>query len=185
MATPTFDPKHAVVFDLARGATEDASKARLLLVPANVLSELVHGAEAQAKRLGQSIGKACGTRVAARLGGGDSVRRASIEAVVTELAGELSVAGVGLVSLERWGKALVVAVENTSVDDDVLLASIVDGAMSAAVGRAVSGVTLVRQHGTARVLIGSESTCKRVRELLVGGTAWGDILARLSTGGAT
>ncbi len=183
MASPSFDPKHAVVFDLARGATHDASKARLLLVPANALSELVRGNEAQARRLGQSIGKACGTRVANRLGGGDSVRRASIEAVVTELAGELSVAGVGLVSLERWGKALVVAVENTAVEDDVLLAGIVDGAMSAAVGKQVAGATLVRQGGTARVLIASDATCKRVRELLASGTAWGDILGRLSTGG--
>jgi hypothetical protein len=183
MASPTFDPKHAVVFDLARGATHDASKGRLLLVPAAAVNDLVRGNEASAKRLGQSIGKTCGARVATRLGGGDSVRRASIEAVVTELAGELSIAGVGLVSLERWGKALVVAVENTSVDDDALLAGIVDGAMSAAVGKTVSGVVLSRQGGAARILIASEATCKRVRELLVGGTAWGEILGRLSAGG--
>ena len=183
MTSPTFDPKHAVVFDLARGATHDASKSRLLLVPATAVNELVHGNEAAARALGLAIGKACGTRVATRLGGGDSVRKATIEAVVTELAGELSIAGVGLVSLERWGKALVVAVENTSVEDDTLLASIVDGAMSSAVGRQVFGVTLSRHEGTARILIASEATCKRVQDLLAHGTTWGEILGRLSAGG--
>jgi hypothetical protein len=185
MSAPTFDPKHAVVFDLARGATQDASRGRLVLVPASAINEVTRGFETVAKRLGTSIGKACGNRVAARLGGGDNVRRATIEAVVTELAGELSVAGIGLVSVERWGKALVVAVDNTSIDDDTLLASIVESSMSAAVGKQVFGITLTRQGGTARVLIASDVTCKKVKELLAGGTQWGEILGRLSAGGAT
>jgi hypothetical protein len=184
MTTPTFDPKHAVVFDLARGATQDASKGRLLLVPASAINEITRGFETVAKKLGTQIGKACGTRVAGRLGGGDNVRRATIEAVVTEIAGELSVAGVGLVSVERWGKALVVAIENTPLEDDNLLAAIVESSMSAAVSKQVFGVTLSRQGGTVRVLIASDVTCKKVRELLASGTAWGEVLARLSAGGA-
>ena len=184
MAAPTFDPKHAIVFDLARGATHDASKGRLLLVPASALNDVVKGSEERARRLGNAIGKACGTRVAARLGGGDSVRKATIEAVVTELAGELSVGGVGLVTLERWGKALVVAVENCGVEDDFLLAGIVEGSLSSAVGKQVHSAVLSRQGGVARVLVSSEVTCKKVQGFLASGTPWGDILAKLSAGGA-
>jgi hypothetical protein len=184
MASPTFDPKHAIVFDLARGATQDASKGRLLLVPASAVNELVRGSPDKAKKLGLQIGKTCGTRVALRLGGGEAVHKATIEAVVTEIAGELSIGGVGVISLERWGKALVVGIDNSSVDDDAMLAGIIEGALSNAVGKQVSCVTLSRTNGTARVLVSSDATSKKVQAMLTSGTSWGEILARLSGGAA-
>src|SRR3954468_6304383 len=103
MAAPPFDPNGAVRFDLRAGAASDSRGARLVLVPSAVLATL--GPDALTK-VGLAIGRACGERVASRLGGDGGVRNAPLEVVISHLAGELAIAGVGAIHVERWGRAM-------------------------------------------------------------------------------
>src|SRR5580698_7411325 len=101
MAAPSFDATHSIQFDLGRGNVRSGDE-QVLLVPANALASLTAVAPAEAS---QGLGRALGRRARARL---DDVAEASIEAVVTQLAGEAALAGIGSLSIERWGQALVV-----------------------------------------------------------------------------
>lgn len=185
-ATPIFDPTSAVRFDLSRGSAQDSGGGRLCLVPAAALSALTSAAGSSASTLfGRSVGEACGARVASRLGGNGGVGSARTEDVVTNIAGELSMAGFGLFSLERWGRALVVRLENTAVEDDVFLSAVVEGALAAATSRGVSCALLMREGSTVRLLVGNDATASKTRDLVANGVAWGEILSRLQTQGGT
>src|SRR5438132_13670003 len=108
MAGTAFDPNGSVRFDLKSGAASDAKGQRLVLWPSASVESLDSSAQ---EKLGNDLGRACGARAAARLGGGDAgVRGAGLEHVVTHLAGELAVAGIGAVHVERWGRAMVFVV---------------------------------------------------------------------------
>jgi hypothetical protein len=104
-----------------------------------------------------------------------------MEAFVTQLAGEGALAGVGVLSIERWGRALVVVIEKSPLVG-TLLAPLVASAIEAAFGRRVWGALLSRDEHAARVLVASESAVERVREAIASGTAWGEALAMLHRG---
>src|SRR5215471_17478517 len=98
----SFDPARAVDFDLARGTVQGSTGERVVLVPASALDEMIRLLPApDAARVARAIGVACGARVAERLGGTDAVRACDIELVTGHLAGELAMAGVGAIRLER------------------------------------------------------------------------------------
>jgi hypothetical protein len=176
----TFDPTGAVRFDLGSGSTSDSRGARLVLVPSSALESLGGPALAQ---LGDHIGRACGTRLASRLGGDDGVRSADLEVVITHLAGELAIAGVGAVHIERWGRALVAVVANSSVDDDAFVGAVLAGALSACSGREVAAAALGREGGKARFFIGSAPTSERVRALVAQGKSYVEVVATIQGGG--
>src|SRR4051812_19181471 len=98
MAGPALDPQGARKFDLKSGAASDAKGQRLVLVPSSSVESLDEAAQ---EKLGSDLGRACGARAAARLGGDNGVRGSALEQVVTHLAGELAVAGIGAVHVER------------------------------------------------------------------------------------
>ena len=70
MAAPSFDPRHAVRFDLPQGAVHaGADGDRVLLVPAGAMEDLVLSAPPEAvEALGRALGAAIGRRAAARMG---------------------------------------------------------------------------------------------------------------------
>lgn len=177
MASNTFDPIGAVRFDLGTGSTSDSRGARLVLVPSSALEALGGPALAQ---LGEHIGRACGARLAARLGGDGGVRAADVEVVITHLAGELAIAGVGAAHIERWGRALVAVVVNSSVDDDSFVGAVLAGALSACSGREVTSAALGREGGKARFFIGSAATSERVRALVGQGMGYAEVVATLA-----
>ncbi len=181
MAAPSFDPKHAVRFDLPRGAVRAGGDGeRVLLVPTNALDDLVLSAPAEAvESLGRALGSAIGRRAAARM----DAKAASVEDFVTQLAGEAALAGVGTLGIERWGRALVVVVEGSPLAG-TLLSPLVAAAVEASSGRRVASTLLSRDERAARVLVGSESGVARVRDWVASGVAWGEALARLHGGGA-
>jgi hypothetical protein len=180
-----FDPARALEFDLARGAVNGSSGDRIVLVPASVLDEMIRLLPApDAARVARALGKACGARVAERLGGPDNVRDASIELVTSHFAGELAIAGVGAIRLERWGSALVVVVANPAIANGAALASILEGAISEATGRDLACAVIAREEGVARVLVASKEAIERAVGWLAEGTPWGDVLARLQRGEA-
>jgi hypothetical protein len=175
----SFDPTGAVRFDLKSGSASDSRGARLVLVPSEALASL--GADALAA-IGREIGRACGARVAARLGGDDGVRSASLEVAIAHLSGELAVAGIGAVHVERWGRAMLVVVSNPSVASDVFVGAVLSGALSAASGRDVSAAALGRDGNDSRYFLGSAATSHRVKGLVESGKAYGEIVALLQGG---
>jgi len=176
---PTFDPTGAVRFDLKAGSASDSQGARLVLVPSDVLETL--GSESLAA-LGLHIGRACGARVAARLGGDDGVRASSLEVAVAHLSGELAVAGIGAVHVERWGRAMVAIVSNPSIADDAFVGAVLSGALSVAAGREVTAAALGREQGEARYFLGSAATSERVDELVASGKGYAEVVAILQGG---
>lgn len=174
MAGPAFNPTGAVKFDLKNGAAHDAGGARLLLVPSAVLDTLEDSALEQ---IGEALGQACGARVSARLGGDAGVRAAPLETVVTHLAGELAIAGIGAVHVERWGRAMVCVVSNPSVRKDVFLGAVIGAALSAASGTDAAAAPLGRAGGVARFFVGSPATAALAAEAAIEGRSYAEIVA--------
>jgi hypothetical protein len=181
MAAPSFDPTHAVRFDVPRGRVSAGDGEQVLLVPLSAFDDIVLSAAPEAvQAFGRGLGASIGKRAGARLGGAE---QASMEAFVTQLAGEAAIAGVGVLSLERWGRALVIVVEGSPLSG-TLLGPVVASAIEAASGRRVWTTLLSRDEKVARLFVGSERGTARVREWLAAGVPWADAIARLQGGGA-
>lgn len=179
MSHPPFDPSSAVTFDLTHGQVHLEDAPRRVLVPADALANLCAKAGDEALRdLGRAMGEPMGRRLSRRLG---ETSGATIQAVLEHLGGELSLLGLGSLGLERWGRALVLVVDQSPLGEgaDPLLASILEAALSAATGREPRCVVLERDGGRVRLLVVSEGTSAKVRSWLGSGTSWGDVLVRL------
>jgi hypothetical protein len=172
-------------FDLPNGSVRAGGDERVVLVPCSAIDELGKHAKSDsgvdpAAAFCHAIGEVLGQRIAARLGSSDAVRSASLETFVNALAGELAVAGWGTVSLERWGRAMVLLVEHSPLNEHRCLAALFEGALSAATGREARCASLgVAKDGGVRILVGAQRAVVRVRDWLAHGVAWGDALARL------
>ncbi len=182
MAAASFNPTHAVRFDLPRGSVRSADgDDRLLLISSAALMDLVLSAPSEAvESMGRALGSAVGRKAAARIG---DPSRSSVEEFVTQLAGEAALAGMGLLSVERWGRALVVVIEDSPLLG-MLIVPFVTAALEGATKRNVSGVLLAQGPRAARVLISNERAVDRVRALIASGVAWGDAIAKLHGGDA-
>jgi hypothetical protein len=189
-----FDPSKAITFDLTQGLVHLAGPPRSsaghdptagasqVVVPSTALMALAAAAGAEAtEAFARALGTAMGHRIADRVSGATAT--SSVEVVVEQLAGELAVAGLGSLILERWGHAAVVAIDRSPLGaaGDPLLASLVGAAIEEAVGggRRVHAVLLGREGARARVLLGGSSGADRVRAWLAEGVAWADALVRL------
>lgn len=179
MAGPAFDPNGAVRFDLKSGAATDARGARLVVLPSAALEVLERAHPDAVAALGHETGKACGAKVAARLGGDTGVRGAQLEVVVSHLAGELAVAGLGAVHLERWGRAMVLVLANPSVASERFCGAILAGALGAATGREVATTSLGKDGGGLRFFVGTRATTERVGKMIQSGTPFAQALAAL------
>ena len=177
MDVPSFDPTHAVRFDLRHGSVSTAGEGeRVLLVPTAVLDDIVLSTPPEAvEALGRALGSAIGRRAAARMG---NPHAAPVEAFVTHLAGEAALVGVGALSVERWGRALVVVVANSPLVG-TLLSPLIASAIEAASGRSVTCTLLSRDEHTARILVGGTRGVARVRDWIASGMPWGEALVKL------
>jgi len=182
MDGPAFDPTGAIRFDLRRGAASDASDRRLLVVPAAAIDALERTHPEAVASLGSEIGRGCGSNVAARLGGADKVRGAGLEAVLSQLAGELAIAGVGAVHIERWGRAMVCAVGGPSVANETFLSALLGSALGAAAGREVACAPIGREGGAHHFFVGSDRATERARALAIQGKTMPEIVAELQRG---
>ncbi len=182
MVTASFNPTHAVRFDLPRGTVRSGDgDDRLLLLSSAALMDLALSAPSEAvEALGRTLGSAIGRRVAVRLG---DPARSSLEDFVTQLAGEVALAGMGVLSIERWGRALVVVLEDSPLLG-ILLVPFVTAAVEEASNRKASGALLAHGPRAARVLVSSASAVDRVRGWIASGVAWADAIARLHGGGS-
>jgi len=182
MPSSSFDATHAIQFDLTQGSVcAGGQNERLVLVPSSALSDLVaSGGEQAAETLGRKLGGAIGSGAAARV---TDLPNASIETFVTQLAGQAAILGVGSLSLERWGRALVVVLERCPLAS-ALIAPLVAAAFETASGRQVWCLLLAHEQQTARVLVASKSAVARADQWLRSGVSWRDAVSRLH-GGAT
>jgi hypothetical protein len=182
MAVSSFDPTHAVRFDVPRGrVSAGRDDERVILVPTAAMDDIVLSAAPGAvEAFGRGLGAAIGRRAAARIG---NPQEATLEAFITQLAGEAAISGVGAIGVERWGRALVVVVEGSPLAG-TLLAPVVAAALEAASGRRVWGTLLTRDETTARLFVGSERTTGRVREWIAAGTPWAEAIGKLHGGEA-
>jgi len=182
MSAASFNATQSVRFDLIHGAVRaGTSDDRLLLVPLAALVDLANAAPpAAAEALGRALGAAIGARAAARIGDATGT---SLEGFVTQLAGEAALAGAGVLSVERWGRALVVVLEDSPLPGG-LVAALVGAALDAASGRKVATALLSREAHAARVLVSSDSAVRRVRDWMAAGASWGDAIAKLHGGGS-
>ena len=177
------DPQRAIRFDLTRGSVHAAGDERTVLLPARVISDLIAAAGAEVGAVAaHQIGGSMGKRVSDQLGGSEGVRSSPLEAVVSGLAAELSVAGFGVFSLERWGRAVVLTVEHAPAIEGGFIAAMLQGALETASGQPVR-CALIAADGVLRVLVASQGTLERVRGWLAEGTGWADALARLQDRG--
>jgi hypothetical protein len=117
---------------------------------------------------------------------GQSTSTASIEAFVEHLGGNMALLGLGSLSLERWGKALVFVLDDSPLGapGDPLLAAVVEGALQRALGRDVQVVVLGRDDARVRLFVASAKGAQRANELLGQGVKWADALQRLHEGGS-
>ncbi|MBI2391828.1 MAG: hypothetical protein HYV09_19715 [Deltaproteobacteria bacterium] len=155
-----------------------------MIVPAAALGVLAAAAgETATRELGRTLGRSLGARVAERLSAsGGHVRDASLEAVLEGLAGELAIVGLGALSMERWGRALLVCVSDAPVEGaigDALLAAVIEGMLAAASGRELRTLPVAREGARLRVLVANVASIERVGEWLGQGLSWGDALVRL------
>lgn len=190
---PQFDPSRAITFDLARGTVQLEGAPLRVLVPADALVLLCRAAgPGPIAAFGRSIGEAMGRRVSSRLAGakpgddqrpddGSAVRGATLETVVEHLGGEIALAGLGSLGLERWGRAMVMIIDQSplGIEGDGLLETMLEGAIEAATGKKVRARSLARDGVRTRFFIGSERSTYRVRAWLMQGVSWGEVLARL------
>lgn len=174
-----FNPTHAVRFELGRGRVSlDGTEARVL-VPAAALGKLCASAGAEAVTdFGRNLGTEIGRRVHSRLDGSAP----SVPALVEHLGGDLALAGLGSLTVEIWGRALVFVVVDSPLggQGDLLLASVLEGALQRALGRDTSLVELERADGRVRFAVLNPKTADGVRKWLGEGVSWGDALARLN-----
>jgi hypothetical protein len=188
MSDLRFDPSKAVTFDLTHGLVHlDGAGARVL-VPADALLALAAAAGAgAATALARAMGTAMGRRVATRMKEGAAAM--AVEVAVEHLGGELALAGLGSLGLERWGRAAVLVVDQSpfGAGGDALLEGVLAAAVEEAAARrgGVHALHLGRDGVRARFLLGSQAGTDKVRAWLAEGIPWGEALVRLHDAGST
>lgn len=181
MHTSTFDPTRAVVFDLNRGQVTLSGGAAVLLLPADALAEMCTALDPAAVRhFGSLLGQHAGARVRARWG---VAYAPTLEAMVDQLGGELSLAGLGSLVFERWGQALVVHIEGCPLPrGQELMSAYIESALRASVERDVNALVLERDASSLRLLLCSKSASLEVTTWLAAGMSWSAALAALHRG---
>jgi len=177
-----FQPEKAVRFELGRGRVSVGSSDAQLLVPVEALAELCSSAgEEGARHFGRRLGAEIGRRAAERLS-----KTASPAELVEHLGGDFALSGLGSLSIEAWGRALVFKVEGSPLGakGDAVLSAVLEGALQQAVGRETTVMPLSRTDSPARLLVSSAKAAAAVKSWLSTGTQWGDALARLNATGA-
>lgn len=178
-----FDPSYALEFDFGRGQIRMANASERVIVPCDALLALCQGASEEAVRdFGRRLGTEAGRVMNDRLG---EAWQASLETVLEHLGGELALMGLGSLGLERWGQALVLSFSHSPLGGalDLLLGSVLEGAMQRSFGRDTVAIKLMRDDQKVRFLMAGRAGAHKAGVWLAEGVPWGDVLARLATRG--
>lgn len=176
-------------FDLAEGLVRLGGEARVLL-PASVLLPIVGAATAEVRRaFGRALGESIGHVATIRMKEEDfaaplALVDASPEAALSELAAGWALAGLGGLGMERWGRALVMTIDNSPLgrEGEELLEVVLEGALEGATGRHVQVLRIERNRTKLRFFVGNANAVAKVRALLAQNTPWAEALSALHTG---
>jgi hypothetical protein len=189
------DLTSAVRFDLPRGAVHTTGSGltgqgeeRAVLIPVAALAEALASAPRDTREhVARAVGGSIGRRAAARFGGSSGVRDADVESVVESLAAEIALAGFGVLSLERWGKALVILLEAPPAFDSQFFAPLLEAALGAATAWATRAsltcLHLSNDDDGSRFLIARGPSGEQVRMWMNSGVTWAEALRRLQRDG--
>ncbi len=179
------DLTRALQFDLSKG-TVRLDDGASVVVSAKSFGDLLAAVSADVRaRIASELGASMGARLQKRSGGQAGVRQGTLEAVVSNLSAELALAGLGSCTLERWGRAMVMYINDTPIDAPDFIAVLITSAISTSTGAAAYSTVLSKQSGgdtSVRVLIASQAAAQRVRNWLDQGVSWGDAITRLQGG---
>jgi hypothetical protein len=182
MNTPRFDPSRSIVVDLAHGQLMDDEGTARLNLPAHHLVRLCEQAgEAAARDFSMALGTDLGRRIVDRLG--DLKERASVEDWVEHLGGQLALVGLGDLTSEQWGKALVLRVKGSPKGLTQIISNVLTGALSRALGRAVAMVPFERNDDAAFLVL-SPASARKIQQLAHDGVALGQAIDQLHEGAA-
>lgn len=180
MTEPAFDPAQALKIDLSRGLLTLQGSSGRVLVPTDGLVELLTAANGDAvAAFGAGMGSEIGRRISDRLGSG--IQQASVELFLEHLGGELALTGLGSLSVERWGKALVLCVEGLKVDARLerVIASLLEAALQRSLSRDVAAILLSREGAVLRFLVAGRHARPQIEKWLAAGIPYGDVLTKL------
>jgi hypothetical protein len=167
-----------VTFDLEKGRVHLADarddSARMVVVPAAALARLLTAAKSEGVDVGRALGEAIGARI-----GPKEDANASIDHALTSIAEELGLLGLGVVSLEKWGRALIVVIDDAADLGDEFLAAVIEGTLAKATSRQVHARSLGRSGSKLRVFVGRAATVERLGKFIDEGIGWGDAIVRL------
>lgn len=188
----SFDMSGALRFDLVRGRVSLGGIGARVVLPLDALSVLFRSlTREQLVDFGYGLGNAVGRRLAERLS--DGLGHLSSEQLVEHLGGELALMGLGSLTLEYWGQALVLTVVDSPLvfgdggkpdSGDVLLAAVFESALLRLTSREVQVVPLARLDATVRFVVCGRSARGHVESWLAEGCHYGEALARLNETGA-
>lgn len=179
MAEQRFDPTHVVHFDVALGQIELQGASSRVLIPASSLLDLLLAAgDDLARDFGHRLGTEIGRRLSARF---PNLKELSIAGMTDHLGGELALNGLGSLSVERWGQALVLKLKGSPLAEggEYVLAAVLEGALQRALARDARAVFLAGDDDGLRFLFVSEGAAQKVESWLAGGASWPDALALL------
>lgn len=171
-----------VTFDLEKGHVRHAGQdnARQLVVPASVFARLLAASKDEALAAARELGHVVGERVS-------STKRpdTSIDEGLAAIAEELGLVGIGAVSMEKWGRAVLFVVDDAPDLRDDFFAALLEGTLSEVVTtHPVRARSLGRGGGKLRIFVGRPATAARLGRMLDEGVGWGDAIVRLHDGEA-
>ncbi len=182
-----------LTFDLAEGLVRLGGEARILL-PTSVLLAIVGAATTDVRRVwGQTLGTSIGHVATIRMKEEDfaaplALVDASPEAALSEIAAAWALAGLGGLGMERWGRALVMTIDNSPLgrEGDEFLEGVLEGAIEKATRRQVHVMRLERSRTRSRFFVGNASAVAKVRAFMTDNASWTEALSKLhvASGGA-
>lgn len=176
MTQSTYDPSGAVTFDLARGRVGMEKAPDMILAPREALHKLCEAAGPEAAQtFGRVMGRLMGQRV---IDGTPDFAKASPEQFIDRAHVEFALVGLGVVTLERWGNALLFVVDDAPLPTSVV-AAILTGYMQAVTARKVACVPIMADKKRARFFATDPSLAGTLISWLKQGASWGEVLLRL------
>ncbi len=180
MSEPTFDPAQALKIDLSRGQLSLMGSSGRVLVPIDGLIDLLAASSNEVvAAFGAGMGTEIGRRIADRLG--SAIERASIELYLEHLGGEIALTGLGNLSVERWGKALVLCIEGlrAAAGLESMVLSLIEAAVQRSLSRDVAVTLLSKGDGLLKLLVAGRHAQAQVEQWLSSGLSYGDVLTKL------
>jgi hypothetical protein len=180
MSESTFDPAQALKIDLSRGQLSLMGSSGRVLVPTESLAELLAASTNEAiSAFGAGIGTDIGRRILERLG--SAIERATIELYLEHLGGELALSGLGSLSVERWGKALVLCLEGLgdSAGLESMVMSLIEAAIQRSLSRDVVVLRLAKTDGLLRLIVSGRHAKFQIEQWQAAGLSYGQILTNL------